>query len=85
MTQTLFYPIHPSIVDLYINALTLHVLEENLGKVGPKGLTQDIQAQVDQAASEYVLSVRRAENIFGNPKHVQLQLNTFTSQRQGTA
>jgi hypothetical protein len=72
-------------VDLYINALTLHVLEENLGKIGPKGLTQDIQARVDQAASEYVLSVRRAEKIFGNPEHVQSQLDAFTSQRQGIA
>lgn len=85
MTQSLFYPIHPSIVDLYVNALTLHVLEENLGKVGPEGLTQDIQAQVDEAASEYVLSARRAEEVFGNPMYVQSQLNAFSSQRQGTA
>lgn len=80
-----FHIIHPSIVDLYVHALTLHILQEQLGETGPDGLTQDVQTQVDEAASEYVISVRKAEELFGSPDVVQEQLNVFTAQRSGIA
>lgn len=80
-----FHLIHPSIVDLYVNALTLHILQEQLGKEGPDGLTQDVQIQVDQAASEYVVSAQKAEDLFGDPSIVQAQIDAFTAQRQGSA
>jgi hypothetical protein len=85
MTSALFYPVHPYIIDLYINALTLNVLEENIEKTDPKMITKDIQMQVDKAASEYVLSAKQAEEIFGDPSNVQSQLNVFSLRRQGIA
>jgi len=36
-----FNPIHPSIVELYINTLTLHLLQERLGMVGPDATEQE--------------------------------------------
>ncbi len=80
-----FHIIHPSIVDLYINALTLHVLQERLGKLGPNGLTQDVQIEIDKATSEYVISVKKAEELFKDSNVVQNQLDVFTAQRQGIA
>lgn len=80
-----FHFIHPSIVDLYINALTVHVLQEHLGKLGPNDMTQDIQTEIDKATSEYVISVKRAEELFKDPQVVQNQLDAFTTQRQGDA
>lgn len=80
-----FHFIHPSIVDLYINALTLHILQEHLGKLIPNDMTQDIQTEVDKATSEYVISVKRAEELFKDPQVVQNQLDAFTTQRQGDA
>ena len=80
-----FYIIHPTIIDLYINALTLHILQEQLGNLGPQGLTKDIQAKVEEAAGEYVLSASRAEKLFGSPDIVQKQLNAFSFERQGNA
>jgi hypothetical protein len=80
-----FHIIHPSIIELYINALTLHILQEQLENLGPKGLTQDIQMEVDKATSEYVISVKRAEELFKDSKIVQNQLDAFTTQRQGDA
>jgi hypothetical protein len=80
-----FHFIHPAIVDLYVNALTLHILQERLGKLGPDGLTKDIKDEVDKAASEYVISARRAEQVCGTPANVQVQLDAFTTQRLGDA
>lgn len=74
-----FYLVHPSIVDLCVNALTLHILEEELGKVGPTGLTQETQKRIDQAASEYVSSVKEAEELF-SPLLIKEQINAFNSQ-----
>ena len=79
-----FHLIHQSIIDLYINALTLHVLQERFDKQ-EKGLDTDIQIQIDEAASAFVISANNAEAIFGNPDLVQEQLNVFTNQRQGSA
>lgn len=80
-----FHIIHPSIIDLYINALTLHILQEQLTKVGPDGLSQDVQAEINRATNDYTVSVKRAEALFGNPSIVQDQLDVFASRRQGTA
>jgi hypothetical protein len=79
-----FNIIHPSIVDLYINALTLHVLQEQLNKLGSTEFTHDVQIEVDKATSEYVISVKKAEEVFKNSDVIQNQLDTFTTQRQGT-
>lgn len=80
-----FHIIHPTIVDLYVNALTLHILQEQLSKVGPDGLTNDVQMEIDKVSSEYVISIKEAEDLFGDPSNVQAQLNAFTSQRKGIA
>jgi len=74
-----FYFIHPSIIDLYVNALTLHILEEELGKTGPDGLTLETQNKIDMATSEYVLSAREAERLF-SPVLIREQINAFNSQ-----
>jgi len=83
--MTRFVFIHPSIVDLYVSALTLHILQEKLSKLGPTSLTQDLQAEVDQAASEYVVVAKNIEKIFKSPVHIQSQLNAFAAIRQGSA
>lgn len=80
-----FHIIHPFIEDLYVNALILHILQEQLGQVGPEGLTTEIQLQVDEAASNYVISAKKAEELFGDPHNVQLQLDVFSAQRSGEA
>lgn len=80
-----FHFVHPAIIDLYVNALTLHILQERLSELGPKGLTKELKAEVDKAASEYVISARRAEQICGSPNNVQVQLDVFSSKRIGDA
>lgn len=77
--------IHPSIVDLYVSALTLHILKDRLSAIGPSGLTDELQREVEQAASEYVVIVRDVEKIFKSPKHIQNQLDDFSMLRQGDA
>ena len=73
-----FNLIHPSIVDLYINTLTLHLLQEKLGKVGPDGLTDEMQENVDDVAHSFSISVEVAEQLFGSSDLVRDQLNAFT-------
>jgi hypothetical protein len=73
-----FHPIHPSIVDLYINTLTLHLLQEELGRIGPNGLTDELRENVDVASSSFAISARTAEQLFGSSDAVQAQLNIFT-------
>lgn len=80
-----FNLVHPSIIDLYINALTLHILEEQLSNIGPNGLTEDIQSKIDEAASEYIISARKAEQIFSSPYSIQSQLNIFSTYNKGIA
>jgi hypothetical protein len=80
-----FHFVHPAIIDLYVNALTLHILQERLSELGPKGLTKELKAEVDKAASEYVISAKRAEQICGSPNNVQVQLDVFSSKRIGDA
>lgn len=74
-----FYLTHPSIINLYVNVLNLHILEEELGKIGPGGLTQEIQNRIDEATSEYVLSAREAEKLF-SPLSIREQINVFNAQ-----
>lgn len=73
-----FYLIHPTIINLYVNVLTLHILEEELGKIGPGGLTQETQNRIDHATNEYVLSAREAEKFF-SPFSIRAQINAFDS------
>lgn len=85
MDNMKFHIIHPSIEELYVNALVLHILQEQLGQIGPQGMTTEIQTQVDEAASNFVISAKRAEELFGNSNNVQLQLDAFSIQRSGDA
>jgi hypothetical protein len=80
-----FMFVHPCIVDLYVSALTLHILQEKLSQTGPAGLTLDVQCEVELAASEYVATARNVEKIFDSPAHIQTQLDTFSTLRQGDA
>lgn len=73
-----FKLIHPSIVDLYISTLNLHLLQEKLGSVGPNGLTDELRQTVDEAASNFSISARMAEQLFGSSDIVQEQLDDFT-------
>lgn len=73
-----FRLIHPSIVELYVNTLNLHLLEEKLGVVGPDGLTEELRKTVDEAASNFSVAVREAEELYGSSDRVQDQLNEFT-------
>jgi hypothetical protein len=74
-----FNIIHPSIVDLYINTLALHLLQERLGIVGPDGLTDEMNENADDVAYNFSISVEEAEQLFGSSDLVQEQLNAFTS------
>lgn len=80
-----FHFIHSSIIDLYINSLTLFLLEEKLRESGPDALMIEMQQEIDKAASSYVLSVREAEGLFGSSEAVQRQLDVFSAQRKGSA
>ena len=80
-----FHIIHPSIVDLYVNALTLHILQEQLNSLGPDDFSRDKQTEIDKATSEYVISVKRAEELYKDSGIVQKQLDVFVAQRQGDA
>lgn len=73
-----FHLIHPSIIDLYINTLTLHLLQEELGRIGPNGLTDELREHVDMVSSSFAISARTAEQLFGSSDAVQDQLNVFT-------
>jgi hypothetical protein len=74
-----FHLIHPSIIDLYINTLTLHLLQEELGHIGPNGLTDELREHVDMVSSSFAISVRAAEQLFGSSDVVQDQLNVFSN------
>jgi hypothetical protein len=72
-----FNLIHPSIIDLYINTLHLHLLQEKLGMIGPNGLTDELREDVDDVTHNFSISVQVAEDLFGSPDIVQDQLNSF--------
>lgn len=73
-----FNLIHPSIIELYINTLHLHLLQEELGEVGPDGLTDEMRENVDAVTSSFSISAQAAEQLFGSSDIVQEQLNAFT-------
>jgi len=78
-----FHIILPSIVNLYVDALSLHILQERAKNAGPDGLEDDDKAQMTEAASNFVLSSQIAEELFGTPEIVQNQLDAFSAQYQG--
>jgi len=73
-----FNLIHPSIIELYINTLSLHLLQEKLGIVGPAGLTDELRTKVDETTHSFSVSAQAAEQLFGSSDVVQDQLNAFT-------
>jgi len=75
-----FNLIHPSIVELYIDALSLHVLEERVDSSD-----DDLSEELSVAAGRFAKSAKDAEAIFGSPQIVQEQLDAFTEQPQGEA
>ena len=74
-----FKIVHPSIVNLYVNALTLHLLQEKLSNIGPDGLTKDIETDVEIATSEFYDAAQEAERLLGNSEAVQCQLDMFSA------
>lgn len=84
-TKPIFHIIHPSIIDLYVNALILHILQEQLTNLGPNNFSLDKQTEIDKATTEYVISVKRAEELYKDFGIVQKQLDAFVAQRQGDA
>lgn len=79
----MFHIIHPSIIDLYVNALTLHILQEQLNNLDPDNFSLDKQTEIDKATTEYVISIKRAEELYKDSEIVQKQLDAFVAQRQG--
>ena len=73
-----FNLVHPSIIELYINTLTLHLLQEKLGIVGPAGLTDELRETVNETTHNFSVSAQAAEQLFGSSDVVQEQLNAFT-------
>lgn len=77
---------HPSIVQLYISAIELYILQEKLetSKTSKtKKLNKELQKQIDLVASKYIISVKDAEELFGSPDIVQKQLNIFSIKKLG--
>jgi hypothetical protein len=70
--------IHPSIIDLYISSLTLHLLQEKLGEMGSEKLSDKMRNDVNEASEKFANSAHVAEELFGSPDIVQEQLNRFT-------
>lgn len=66
-----------------MDALALHILQEQAKNAGPEGLGEDVKAQMTEAASNFVLSAQIAEELFGSPDIVQNQLDAFSAQYQG--
>lgn len=73
-----FNLIHSSIIELYINTLSLHLLQEKLSIVGPDGLTDELQDKVDEITNNFSISADVAEQLFGSSDVVQDQLDAFT-------
>jgi hypothetical protein len=69
--------IHPSIIDLYINSLTLHLLQEKLGEMGCEKLSDEMRKEVNEASEKFSNSAHIAEELFKSPDIVQEQLNRF--------
>jgi hypothetical protein len=69
---------HPAIIELYINTLSLHLLQERLGIIGPNGLTDELRKTVDETTHSFSISAQAAEQLFGSSDVVQDQLNAFT-------
>lgn len=74
-----FNLIHPSIIELYINTLYLHLLQEKVTNIDIKDLTDELNDEINDAATSFSLSVNEAEQLFGSSDLVQEQLNMFTS------
>ncbi|MFA5757971.1 MAG: hypothetical protein WC942_01140 [Clostridia bacterium] len=74
---------HPSIVQLYISAIELYILQEKLETSKTKKLNKELQKQIDLVASKYIISVKDAEELFGSPDIVQKQLNIFSIKKLG--
>jgi hypothetical protein len=74
-----FNLILPSIIELYINTLTLHLLQEELDTMGLDDLTDEMRNTVDEVSNEFSISAQIAEELFGSPDIVQGQLNVLTS------
>ena len=60
-------------------------MQEQLEKLKADDFSNDQKLEIDKATSEYVISVKRAEDLFKDSKIVQDQLDAFTAQRQGDA
>lgn len=73
-----FNLVHPSIVELYINTLRLHLLQEELEKIGSNDLTDEMREMVDDVTKNFSISAEAAEQLFGSSDVVQEQLNAFT-------
>ncbi len=75
----MFNLILPSIVELYINTLTLHLLQEELEMLESDDLTDDMRKNVDEITHNFSIAAQVAETLFGSPEIVQEQLNAFTN------
>ena len=79
----IFTIIDPSVIDVYVAATQLNILQDKLEKVGPDGVTEDIKNEVDKAASEYVISVNVSEKILGCRSNIQAQIDILKLSRLG--
>jgi hypothetical protein len=73
-----FSLIHPSIIELYIDTLHLHLLQEKLNVIKPEEMTDELKCSFEEISSKFSVSAQTAEQIFGSSDIVQEQLNDFT-------
>jgi hypothetical protein len=74
-----FNLIHPSIIELYIDTLFLHLLQEKITNINIDELTDELNDEINEAATAFSLSANVAESLFGSSDLVQEQLDVFTS------
>jgi hypothetical protein len=72
-----FSLVHPSIIELYINTLHLHLLQEKLDIIGLDNVTKDFEELIKETTNNFSISVKAAEHFFGSSDVVQNQLNAF--------
>lgn len=74
-----FSLVHPSIVDLYISTLSMHLLKEKMQSKTEKESGDELDDLIIEISEQFNESVIAAEKLFGNSDIVQEQLNVFVS------
>lgn len=60
-------------------------MNEKLRDIDQKEITKEILNQVEEAAAEFAISAKKAEELFSSVLNVQHQLDVYAYQRSGEA